>query len=611
MVSLRTACPRTARLRAAILTAKFEELYMRLFNRQPRRFSLDKAAATRIFQAEFNRALDALEDEREYSTIGGYEYGNLSTFLDVHEEVYRYLAETNCFDNELALDDWLVRVPHLDPAVAKLAYDQVSELSVIWHQSLDETAHALENEQIETDIFLMDHARRLRFEARLAAVQEYRQRMRDINKRLESLLAEPIPEAQATASGSRGLSPAPIAPTHSAASLPAQPILEPSWATLTAQQVGRKFIQENPKLVASQTGKREAKWTDKTRSQFETAMRLLQKSIGSKPFVTLTNDDLRELLKHFDRLPPNHHKSPRHASMTLAEICAEAQSEIAKGNLDKGALGLNVPTLNRHFRFLKMAHEWARKQNPTIKPLDWSAFAFDDSRSARDQRQPFPSTTARKIFRLPPWHGCANRRHRFKPGRDIFHDSLYWVFPLLWYSGMRREEACKLQVADVARSAEGIWYFDIDVTEAGRLKNSSSRRRIPVADELIRLNFIDFVHVAREAGRKLLFPELLSDTRNMGDSYYRIGWKKIVACLEDQRDDLTLHGIRHMVADELKAAGVDQEVRADLLGHTLESETAGRYSKASRLRVLLDAVNKIPIATSAVSPAPIRLAHGH
>src|SRR5690606_28231725 len=86
MVSSRTACPRTARLRAAILTAKFEELYMRLFNRQPRRFSLDKAAATRIFQAEFNRALDALEDEREYSTIGGYEYGNLSTFLDVHEE---------------------------------------------------------------------------------------------------------------------------------------------------------------------------------------------------------------------------------------------------------------------------------------------------------------------------------------------------------------------------------------------------------------------------------------------------------------------------------------------------------------------------------------------
>jgi integrase len=82
---------------------------------------------------------------------------------------------------------------------------------------------------------------------------------------------------------------------------------------------------------------------------------------------------------------------------------------------------------------------------------------------------------------------------------------------------------------------------------------------------------------------------------------------KILACLEEKPDDLTLHGIRHTVADELKAAGISEEVRADLLGHTLESETAGRYSKASRLSILLEAVNKIPIVTSAVRPTLICL----
>lgn len=293
--------------------------------------------------------------------------------------------------------------------------------------------------------------------------------------------------------------------------------------------------------------------------------------------------------------------------MTLAEICAEAQEEIAKGKLDKMSLGLNIPTLNRHFRFLKMAHDWARRQNPTIQPLDWSAFAFGDGRSAREQREAFPISTARKIFRLPPWHGCANVRQRLKPGRDVFHDSLYWVLPIIWYSGMRREEACKLQVKDIARDHDGIWYFDIDVTEAGRLKNASSRRQIPIADELRRLGFTDFVEAMRAKRQKLLFPELVSDTRNMGDSYYRLGWNKILGCLEEKPDGLTLHGIRHTVADELKAAGVDVEVRADLLGHTLESETAGRYSKASRLSVLLEAVNKIPIVTSAVRPASVCL----
>ena len=45
MVSLRTACPRTARRRAAILTATFEELCMRLFGRPGRRFALEAPSA--------------------------------------------------------------------------------------------------------------------------------------------------------------------------------------------------------------------------------------------------------------------------------------------------------------------------------------------------------------------------------------------------------------------------------------------------------------------------------------------------------------------------------------------------------------------------------------
>jgi len=54
----------------------------------------------------------------------------------------------------------------------------------------------------------------------------------------------------------------------------------------------------------------------------------------------------------------------------------------------------------------------------------------------------------------------------------------------------------------------------------------------------------------------------------------------------------------------LKAAGITEEVRADLLGHAMESETAGRYSKASRLVTLKMAVDRIPHVTRAVRPAP-------
>ncbi len=56
IVSLRTACPKAARRRAAILTAKFEDLYMRFFANPARRFALDRDAATRIFPSRVQQS---------------------------------------------------------------------------------------------------------------------------------------------------------------------------------------------------------------------------------------------------------------------------------------------------------------------------------------------------------------------------------------------------------------------------------------------------------------------------------------------------------------------------------------------------------------------------
>src|SRR5690606_26667045 len=141
-VSLRTACPKTARRRAAVLAAKFEELSMRLFGSTERRYALDAEAAARIFKREFNRALDSLEQERELSTLPSYEYGNLNLFMDVHEEVYRYLAETNSY-REIGWDEWIARVPHLDEETAELSYQEIKAIGCLWYEHLDEVAALL------------------------------------------------------------------------------------------------------------------------------------------------------------------------------------------------------------------------------------------------------------------------------------------------------------------------------------------------------------------------------------------------------------------------------------------------------------------------------------
>lgn len=599
-VSLRTSCPREARRRAAVLAAKFEEIHVRLFGGSERRYALDADAASRIFKNEYNIALDVLEDERERSKELDYDFGGISVFLDVHEAIYSYLAKTNFSESTLTFAEW-AQITGLDPGIEFLAQEELLNLDGIWCRNQDDTANALLNENLDTEMFLMEHASRLRFEARVAAVQEYRRRLHNPTQRFESFLA--APSAPSSVPPAASASPQPLLPKES--SIDARTAERSPLALLSTEQVAVAFVEENPKLLGSKSGKRGAKWTQKTKSQFEAAMRLLQKSMGLKPFMELSNDDLRQLLRHFDGLPPNHHKSPRHGPMTLADICEEAQNEVRKGKLDPDCLGLNVPTLNRHFRYIRMAHDWVRRMIPQVQILDWKAFSFDDTRNAREQRQTFPLGVAKTLFSLPPWQGCANARQRFKAGDQIFHDSLYWVLPIIWYSGMRREEACKLCAADIKVSDDGIVYFDIADTEAGRLKNVASRRLIPVADELLRLGLLEFVELKKIAGEELLFPELLSGTRNMGESYYRLGWSKIMASLDAKPEGLTIHGIRHTVADELKAAGINEEVRADLLGHALQSETAGRYSKASRLKVLREAVNTIPLVTQTVRSAAV------
>ena len=53
------------------------------------------------------------------------------------------------------------------------------------------------------------------------------------------------------------------------------------------------------------------------------------------------------------------------------------------------------------------------------------------------------------------------------------------------------------------------------------------------------------------------------------------------------------HSFRHALADRLKQAGVQEALIAEILGHTIESETFGRYGKRFQPKVLLEALMKL------------------
>lgn len=165
-----------------------------------------------------------------------------------------------------------------------------------------------------------------------------------------------------------------------------------------------------------------------------------------------------------------------------------------------------------------------------------------DLKDERDARDAYTVEQAVEIFFLPPWTGCAGVEDRLSQGTHIFHDSLYFVLLLVWYTGMRREEVCKLLVTDVQREG-GYWYISIRHSEASRVKNANSVRLIALSDELIRLGFVQYVEAIRAAGHNAVFPELIAEREGTkkGDVFYRIWWIYIAPMLTGLKRGQAMH----------------------------------------------------------------------
>lgn len=387
---------------------------------------------------------------------------------------------------------------------------------------------------------------------------------------------------------------------------PVQAEVEEPWASMTPTQAAARFVSDNPKITGD--AKRRARWTDKTRSQFEAAARLLEKSYGARPLRALIREDVTKLNAHFARLPSSHHKARRHDSMTLKEICCEAEAEVRAKARELATIGLGPTTTNRHFLFLKELVEWFGRQVPDISPIAWGDFIYEDDRNAREQRDAYTEDEGRTLFRLPIWTGSRSLGRRLECGTEIWHDASYWVLPIPWYTGCRREEICQLTLDDIAQS-DGIWYFTVTDENGGRVKNRAARRDVPFADELVRLGLPAYVEALRAVGETMLFPELRTESgsRSYGDVFYKNCWAKIAKHLDFTGAGQAIHSFRHMVTTELKFREVFLETRADLVGHAMTGETAGRYSKAARLSRLKEAVDQIPKVTDRLRPLPVRI----
>lgn len=354
------------------------------------------------------------------------------------------------------------------------------------------------------------------------------------------------------------------------------------------------------KRAATQVG-------EQTLRQIRWAAVLLQKSMnpegpsaGIRPFWTCTFNDIVALDRWFDQLPVTCGKSPRdrEPDTSLQAICDRALDRIDAGELTADAIGLDGVTTNKHLRKIKQIYDLAHDEIDTLPEIRFAKFMVPDLKNERDARDAYTVEQAIEIFSLPPWTGSAGVDDRLAPGSEIIHDSLYFVLLIVWYTGMRREEVCKLLISDIQVDA-GIWFINIRNSNAGRLKNANSVRLIALAKELLRLGFIKYVDAIRAAGHDAVFPDLLAerDGTKKGDVFYRIWWIRIAPHLTGLKRGQALHAARHSFDTELKELEVFPEDREDALGHAGNHGESRRYSKAARLKKLKKLVDQVPVVT--------------
>ncbi|WMO05510.1 site-specific integrase [Vibrio parahaemolyticus] len=218
--------------------------------------------------------------------------------------------------------------------------------------------------------------------------------------------------------------------------------------------------------------------------------------------------------------------------------------------------------------------EWCQLNELTdINPF--KAIRFKKTRKDSEAKCAYTDTDLEKIFSAIV---STKKQHK--------HPYYFWLPLLAYFTGARLNELCQLYKADIYQ-VEGIWVIQIDDRfEGQKLKNQTSRRIVPVHDQLLNLGFIEYV---RSVHHERIFPALKESRDGFGTAASKwFGRFKTKLGFDKGHD---FHSFRHTVATQLKRHQVSHIVAGELLGHAQNNITYDRYGKGLDIASLKEVIN--------------------
>lgn len=356
----------------------------------------------------------------------------------------------------------------------------------------------------------------------------------------------------------RDTSPTPSVPERPSGSTEPQKLRRKGGPTLA--ELAKKYIKE---------GKAGGTWREVSTHEVERSLRDLFELMGDMPAEAFDVHQARLLKDRLSRCPQYFALLPQFKGKTLAEV-------IEAGGTYKT---ITAVTVNNRLRKLSAFMNWCKSNGYVAENPLMGLKAMVGS--AKEARLSFESADLKILLNLDALKAEA-RKHPWR----------YWLPLLGRFTGARLEELCQLHITDFI-TLQGVNCIRIDDShEYQKLKNSSSRRTLPIHPALIALGLLDYVQIQRTQNSDRLFPELEPVRGKLGHAPSKwFSRYRIKMGITDPKK--TFHSFRHTFIDDLREAQVQDSLIKRTVGHEDSAVTFGVYGSRTPIKAMVEAIQHL------------------
>ncbi|WP_370458461.1 DUF6538 domain-containing protein [Brevundimonas sp. 'scallop'] len=333
-------------------------------------------------------------------------------------------------------------------------------------------------------------------------------------------------------------------------------------------------------------------WSPTTRMAYQTTKRTVLSILGKDtPVRSITRSQCREMIEVLRWQPRN--ASKLFPKLDPIEIAERAKTE---GRTDL----INASNINTYLNKLGGVLNWAVKEE-LLDRNPAQGLRVPDPVARRDKRRPFAPAQLQAIFSAPLYTGCRDDGHGYAtPGPEQPRNARFWIPLLSLFGGLRLNEACQFDAADIRRVDEVDCFVITERSEGEqtdkRLKTASSERIVPVHATLLDLGFMDFVRQRKRAGEIKLFGEVAMGATGYRSSTFSAWFRRFVVKAGADSPKTCFHSFRHGFRDALREARIDRDIALALGGWTTASggtSVFDAYGSGYRMATLKEAIDRV------------------